>query len=502
MEQTLDGAALEGVYHHIFLPPHLPQASDDATNIDRDLINLTVEALSLLEQLLPGDSAAAIGNALTAIKNLKAVNSLELGGTSEFELHQVLTGLRDGQSTSMLIRQQNAAVMVTRQQSKLVFETFELSPSNSSVISAKGRLARCFPGPVVALDTQSHPGMLQLIAQTLSSMSHGAVYGMQPTIVKAGAKHNELRDTTNPSAVTELFVGFLRGFGESASVNSISKNTRDEVLWSSALAPWRRSPMWLLIKVTLQLLFSRSSKESEQMYKKVMLFIHSHVTDLARMSGFPSDRLYAMSAKIVRRLHKLRASGVSTAYQSDELLAHADGVLERASVVISGRWREVVKRDSRSLDLDMLKNLDTTGDTHVLLPALDDYIVSMKNRPKMSISKLFAPSAPMVQYDSSILPSLLEKECKDFHRTTANLQQLERWVSQNLDPWLPTGDVQVLNACPKLYDIMLQYHQLASKHYSSNPEGLSVMILIIFELLGRLRQSGSAQMSAVGRVCA
>jgi hypothetical protein len=220
------------------------------------------------------------------------------------------------------------------------------------------------------------------------------------------------------------------------------------------------------------------------------------------MSGFPSDRLYAMSAKIVRRLHKLRASGVSTAYQSDELLAHADGVLERASVVISGRWREVVKRDSRSLDLDMLKNLDTTGDTHVLLPALDDYIVSMKNRPKMSISKLFAPSAPMVQYDSSILPSLLEKECKDFHRTTANLQQLERWVSQNLDPWLPTGDVQVLNACPKLYDIMLQYHQLASKHYSSNPEGLSVMILIIFELLGRLRQSGSAQMSAVGRVCA
>lgn len=202
MEQTLDGAALERVYHHIFLPPHLPQASDDATNIGRDLINLTVEALSLLQQIIPGDSAAAIGNAITAIKNLKAVNSLEYGDTSEFELHQVLTGLSDGQSASMLIRQQNAAVMVTRQQSRLVFETFELSPSNSAVISAKGRLTRCFPSPTVAMDTQSHPGMLQIIAQTLSSMSHGAVPGMQPTIVKAGAIHNEIRDTTNPSAVT------------------------------------------------------------------------------------------------------------------------------------------------------------------------------------------------------------------------------------------------------------------------------------------------------------
>jgi len=88
----------------------------------------------------------------------------------------------------------------------------------------------------------------------------------------------------------------------------------------------------------------------------------------------------------------------------------------------------------------------------------------------------------MNQYDASVLPSLLEKGCTDYHRTTANLQQFERWVSQNLDSWLSTGDVQVLNACPKLYDIMIQYHQLASTHYSTNPEGLSIMILTMFEL--------------------
>jgi hypothetical protein len=93
-----------------------------------------------------------------------------------------------------------------------------------------------------------------------------------------------------------------------------------------------------------------------------------------------------------------------------------------------------------------------------------------------------APTAPLVQYDASSLPSLPEKGCTDYHRTTANLQQFERWVSQNIDSWPPTGDVQVMNACPKLYDFMIQYHQLANIHYANSPEGLSVMVLTIFEL--------------------
>jgi hypothetical protein len=263
MAKALDQEQLERVYHHVFLPSALPQASDEATDIDLHLIRITTEALGVLPQLLSGDEAATIGKAITAIKNLKAVNSLERGGTSELEILRVLTNLTDGQSIPVLIRQQNAAVIATKHQETLVFETFGLSPSNETVIAAKGRLIRCFPGPAVCLDTQSHPGLLQVIAQTLSSMSHGVVPEMQPVIVKATNTHKEFRDTTKPGAVTELFVGFLRGFGESASVSSISKNTRDEVLWMNAPAPWRRSPMWLLIRVSLQLILSRSSDGSD-----------------------------------------------------------------------------------------------------------------------------------------------------------------------------------------------------------------------------------------------
>jgi hypothetical protein len=314
-------------------------------------------------------------------------------------------------------------------------------------------------------------------------MSHRVVSEMQPVIVKATNTHEEFRDTTKPGAVTELFVGFLRGFGESASVSSILKKTRDEVLWMNALAPWRRSPMWLLIKVTIHLLLSRSSKGSERMFKRVMLFIHSHITNLVIRLGpdlaVSSDCIYAMSAKIVRRIHKVRESENSTSHRSDRLLAHVDAVLRRASDILSGRWQQVRNQESRPLDLGKLAKLDTAQDTSMSLPSLDKYIKSMEKRPNTDTSKAVAPTASLVHCDASTLPTLSEKSCTDYHRMTANLQQLERWASLNTDPWL---DSRPPNACLKLHDLLIRYHGLAKIHYANNPEGLSIMLLTILEL--------------------
>ena len=143
MATTLTDSELRRVYNHAFLPPQLPQASDDNTDVNIHLINLTLEALRAYKQLLPRESPSSLDDAITAIKNLKSINSLEHGATSESELHRVLSGLSNGQSAPMRIFQQNAAVLVTRKQDELIFESFELSPSNSAVISVKGRLTRC-----------------------------------------------------------------------------------------------------------------------------------------------------------------------------------------------------------------------------------------------------------------------------------------------------------------------------------------------------------------------
>ena len=81
------------------------------------------------------------------------------------------------------------------------------------------------------------------IAQTLSRMSYQKVQGQQPQARKKGVLHDKERDTAHPGIVTEVYAGFLRAGGHDLQVHTILKNTREEVLWSNTLNPWRRSPM-------------------------------------------------------------------------------------------------------------------------------------------------------------------------------------------------------------------------------------------------------------------
>lgn len=485
MAKQLGENELRRVYHHVFLPPKLPQDSDGDNNSDlnRQLVCATLEGLGRL----PGPAAHPITSAITAIKNLKDINSLELAAASELQFSRTLSGLKDGQSAPVYIGSQNAAVLATRKQDELVFEAFELSPVSSEILSARGRLVRSFPGSSIAVNTTVHQcsALMPVIANTLSTMGIEAVPSMQPLSHKSGKKHGEHRDTTNPALVTELFMGFLRGFGRPIRLSTISKNTRDEVLWNAAEAPWHRSPMWLLIKVVMHLVITRSPGGTNCAFKRVMVFIMSQVLDSAGELDFPSEELYAMSAKIVRRLHKLRTtaavSGDSNC-QQDQLLADVDIILQRISFKISARWQKLQQKNSQCSDLDSLARLDVRRDTYVLLPALDRYITSIRSRQDVAAAKCFTPSSGLIKHEPLILPPLPLRNDAAFHYATANLQQFELWIAKKLDDWLEHSDLVISDACHRLYGLMKNYHQLACSHYLGNPEGTSVMILTLFDI--------------------
>lgn len=98
-------------------------------------------------------------------------------------------------------------MLLTKKKSQIHVEAFELSPRNQSVYTTVGRLHRQFPGPTFALDRDMFKdmGLQHTIAQTLSKMSHQSVAGTKPKVKKAGQLHDEERDTTSPTMVTELY---------------------------------------------------------------------------------------------------------------------------------------------------------------------------------------------------------------------------------------------------------------------------------------------------------
>jgi hypothetical protein len=316
-----------------------------------------------------------------------------------------------------------------------------------------------------------------MVSTTLSTMAQQPVPNMQPKSSKAGAKHDEHRDTTRPSMVTELFIGVMRGMGTSSNVTAIRKNTRDEVLWDQASAPWRRSPMWLLIRVTLQLVITWSSDGSHELYKEVMVFIMGHILQSARQARISGDLRYAMQAKIHRRMYKLQIAGSKVLPQA--VRSWISKVLQKTTQDLSKAW-EVAQKDYPEIQLSALAALDLSQDSLVDLSALNGHIHSTFTRWSDSSSSRIAPSTSLVKYLPYELPTIPLEDSNDKSYATVNYHALERWVEQHLDDWLDAYIRE--DACEQLTQLMMEYYSRASKQYAGNPEGMSIMLLTIFEL--------------------
>lgn len=65
--------------------------------------------------------------------------------------------------------------------------------------------------------------------------------------------------------------------------HNIWKHTREDVLWNNNLLPWRRSPLWLLIRTTMQLQFARIT--SAKLYKAAIVNILTRVLQSAKVHG-------------------------------------------------------------------------------------------------------------------------------------------------------------------------------------------------------------------------
>ncbi|OQN95704.1 hypothetical protein B0A48_18452 [Cryoendolithus antarcticus] len=420
MQTIADG--VQRLVDHVFLPPKLPLRADEASEVA--LIDTTIEAMnSLANMVLPGLVPAALVNAVTLLTNLKAVNSRPGGKTDETELHRILIALQPGQMLAVKVSAQNAAILVTRKPQVLIFEEFELSPQNKAVIATKGRLIRTFPGLAVAVkaDLLTQSDFSSMVASTIATMCPQKVPGMQPKSKKAGTDHDEHRDTTKPAMVSELLFGVLRGIGESIPVSTISKHTRDEVLYHCAESPWQRSPMSLLVRVALQLVISRSPDGSYELYKEVIVFVMTHL--LGKASHLPTETIYVMKAKVHWRLQKLSGAGPPTLPSS--VYTNINSTLQHASDTVSARWATIQRQDARDMQLDDLATLDFEEDTLVALPALDEYIRATLSRQHDSLRPCFLPCSQTIAHNLDGLPNLPGNNSEDPPHAAVNLMRFE-----------------------------------------------------------------------------
>lgn len=388
---------------------------------------------------------------------------------------------------------QNAGFIIRKAEDGAVFEMFELSPDNASVMGTRGRLVRMFPAFAVQVDSNilTNPDFQSSIANTMATMSHQRAPDTTPKVQKAGQLHDEERDTTSPKAVTELLASILLSFGSEASVKSIRKHTREEVSYEMSDLPWRRSPIWLLVRVTLQLRFQQADPLGRKMYKKFMLYLLSNILEAAEAQSLESDILYTMSAKIARRLTKL---GDSDGGAWVEPIRKA---MYKTSKTLDDRWALIRKSAEVPINLSDVSTLDWDRDVHLDLPNLDEFLSSIDRRERLSTSGNFIPDARVQYLPESALPRV---DQPDDDYKPFQLAEVERWVAVNMDRWIQ-ANMYGPQTCESLTDFLLAYHRLAQDHYRESPEGTSRMLLTLLEIWIALDKSATSIIPLMRQYC-
>jgi hypothetical protein len=344
-------------------------------------------------------------------------------------------------------------------------------------MTTKGRVTRCLPGPAVAvsIETFTNVEFQSTLATTIVRLSRQAAAEMKSKAKKAQQQHIENRQTTDPMLVTKFLMTFLEASGKVEQVSQIQKNIRDDVLWSTGVLPWRRSPLWLLAKVAIQLCLLRSACR-DSCYKEFLVFFMSQVLDRAREKKVASDILHCMVSKISRRLLKMGPSTDNSGWRrivEDSLL--------KTTKHMEHIWKMICKNSDPVIDLSPLEGLHPVDDAVVPLPAVEAHLDSLKTPSGDNIPRVFSPKPTVAYYSPGALPELKSGFYTAQNDSGFSLSAFECWVATELGSWLK-ANMSASDTCSKLLSTMTDYHLYACQQYGSNPEGLSQMVLICLEL--------------------
>ncbi|KAG6871721.1 hypothetical protein C0995_000804, partial [Termitomyces sp. Mi166 len=364
---------LEYIINHVCLPPRLPQSDDSSMENDLSLLDFVISNAKVFAGSMSSDALdwGPIIQMLETLRNLYSASAL------------------DKRTLVVPVRAQNACVFVRRLDMKTIYESFEVDPPNEQVMATTGRLVRRFPGP--ALEVAHTAVSLSFQKEIMAFLADMDVVTVEsaPSTRKANSNVFEVRDTADPYYITELLTAIIHGGPDSkpADVERIEKRVRNEIIWDSARMPWRRSPLWLIIRVALQTILRRaSSLDGQTEYKVFMIFLLADIVlSNDDYPNLPNDILVCQN-KIVRRLRKIPDS------TSDSLLEKVTEAISKAKEVLETRWKDI--RDQQALSPPWSPgSLNMSQDTNISLTSSKDYLSTRLGHTVSSlVASIFQPS--------------------------------------------------------------------------------------------------------------
>lgn len=477
----------EFLIRHTVLPPKLPQANDAEPADENALLECTIAALRELRSNISNVEpvlAQGFDSPISAVLSLLDSRN-EYGNIAEEQLVKSLRTLAttyNSAAAPLHVKAQNAGVLIRRLEDSVVFELFELSPKDEEVMTTKGRLVRCFPNHAYSIHIKRllEDGLMEALAHHIAKLSCNEVPSFSFGGGNTGTDHFASNTPTHPGLITDYLASVLSALGTSTATSNIQKHTREDVIFSSTGPPWRRSPVWLLVRVVLQLEFSRSINPSQlatAMYKAAIATILSKVLDRANREQIDPELLRVTCVKLARRLRKLKSV-------PDDLLQICTNPIRSILIEVHRKLdesgSETMDCERSEIDVNVLSTLQLQNDYQLNMVQLDRFLQRISSRKSRAKCSTFIPASECPEFDDvELLFSLDDGGDNRYNQ----LSVFEKWVKDHLSSWTEIHKHEK-KSCLRLSRLIVEYHRAADCLYSDadSPSGLSLMYIIIAEL--------------------
>lgn len=372
------------------------------------------------------------------------------------------------------VQAQNAGILLHGRGGNAIFDLWGLTPDNETIVEASGRIVRHFPECSASIPTDhiNTCDFFDFISSTMSRMSWEGITTSKGHGFPEVAAASE--DVPSPTNITELLYIELVNKGIQSEHRRICKHTREEVIGTNGSNQcWRRSPFWLFLRVTSQLILSRQDGKSI-LYKKFLLFFMSQVLEKACEGELQSETIHCIYSKVCRRKRKLELT------EDEKWMEAVTAVLNNANEVLSQNWQKIIKRHQISLEISPFNLSAIEADTLFEIPNLNLFVKSIAHRQSAATSGSYHPVSQLRLTDKNTFASLaLAEEAKEY--TMFYLFAFEYWIDKHLDTWLNEHGTEG-DACNTIKNRAFQYFKIAKRAYVNNPKENSAMLLRILVL--------------------
>jgi hypothetical protein len=302
---------------------------------------------------------------------------------------------------------------------------------------------------------------------------------------KAGSMVFEPRDTVQPALITQMLMSLLEANGNRTFPPLLKKRVRDDVSWDhSGEKPWRRSPLWLVLRVAIHRYLCNSlGGEVGRIYYKFIMCVLLFKLLKDCLHTLDLELAVFLKVKVCRRLAKLEAersiasSDVRDAYDSMFAMLGLDFRIsaERATETVNQVWdafKEKIKRPIKTLpkyaNLRHLR-LSLPNSGRILNRILDDHLQYRSGQGHFKLWKL--------RQDSEVSAGV-PKPIRDFVNRYTLLAQLEAKIENTLTS---TTAIRHDDQCSSLASTISEYLNTVGNAYDNNPGQKSTMLLTVME---------------------